>query len=231
MRICRAPDCQNIAISQRTVCTKHKHRLRKSKTFDIPERVKKCEKLPADFVKNCKVHGLLKFDQVNIQHSKYREKRYKWYQCKECVSLKRQRLYWENPDKYRKRANENRKKHYEKLIKRDRKYKLQLLNQTQFNELLNKQNNCCAICKKPETAKVQQSRTIKNNTVELKRLAIDHCHKTGIVRGLLCQKCNTALGGFRDSIEILNSAIEYLTPFSSSLPSPEDSRACEYQPE
>lgn len=39
---------------------------------------------------------------------------------------------------------------------------------------------------------------------------IDHCHKTGKVRGGLCNNCNTALGGFKDSPIILDSAKEYL---------------------
>ncbi len=46
-----------------------------------------------------------------------------------------------------------------------------------YSEMLIKQNYCCAICKKPET-------TFK------KSLAIDHCHKTGKVRGALCYRCN-----------------------------------------
>jgi hypothetical protein len=41
--------------------------------------------------------------------------------------------------------------------------------------------------------------------------AIDHCHETGAVRGTLCGPCNKALGGFRDSPELLARAIHYLT--------------------
>ncbi len=41
-------------------------------------------------------------------------------------------------------------------------------------------------------------------------LVIDHCHITNKLRGLLCQNCNRALGGFKDSPEILQKAIEYL---------------------
>lgn len=43
-----------------------------------------------------------------------------------------------------------------------------------------------------------------------KALSVDHNHETGQLRELLCQKCNLALGGFQDSIEILKSAIKYL---------------------
>lgn len=41
-------------------------------------------------------------------------------------------------------------------------------------------------------------------------LALDHCHRRGTMRGLLCKACNFALGCFRDDVEILKSAITYL---------------------
>lgn len=41
-------------------------------------------------------------------------------------------------------------------------------------------------------------------------LVIDHCHSTGEVRGLLCRKHNLALGGFQDSVEMLENALKYL---------------------
>lgn len=48
----------------------------------------------------------------------------------------------------------------------------------------------------------------KNGTK--KHFAIDHCHKTNKIRGLLCNTCNTGLGLFNDSVERLTEAIEYL---------------------
>lgn len=57
-----------------------------------------------------------------------------------------------------------------------------------YNAMHDKQNGLCAICKQPET------RLNKSGT--LHRLAVDHCHKTGKVRGLLCFKCNAAIGFF-----------------------------------
>lgn len=44
----------------------------------------------------------------------------------------------------------------------------------------------------------------------LKKPYVDHCHETGKVRGILCQVCNSGIGMFRDSPEILRAAIDYL---------------------
>ena len=63
--------------------------------------------------------------------------------------------------------------------------------------LLEKQKNCCAICGKSE----------EDNG---KRLSLDHNHIIHQVRSLLCQNCNTGLGGFKDNEELLLEAITYL---------------------
>lgn len=68
----------------------------------------------------------------------------------------------------------------------------------QFEALLHAQGGVCAICK---TA----SPTHKN------KWHVDHDHQTGMVRGIVCGHCNAGLGYFRDSVESLRSAIEYLT--------------------
>ena len=64
-----------------------------------------------------------------------------------------------------------------------------------YQETLEKQGNSCKICKSKG----------KN-----KSLPVDHCHKTGKFRGILCIKCNTLLGNANDDIRILKEAINYL---------------------
>lgn len=72
------------------------------------------------------------------------------------------------------------------------------ITQEQYDILLETQNGLCAICKK-----IQESKKTKN-------LYVDHNHKTGRIRGLLCQKCNSAIGLVGESINILEKIINYL---------------------
>jgi len=59
----------------------------------------------------------------------------------------------------------------------------------------------CTICKKPET------RTLRGTAC---RLCLDHDHSTQEIRGLLCAKCNKAIGLMNDDVGLLQSAIDYL---------------------
>jgi hypothetical protein len=64
----------------------------------------------------------------------------------------------------------------------------------EYCDMQDKQMGVCAICGEcPDV-----------------HLAVDHCHVTGDVRGLLCRRCNTGIGVFGDSIELLEEAIDYL---------------------
>lgn len=66
----------------------------------------------------------------------------------------------------------------------------------QYEDMLKNQLSVCAICRH-----ISQDST---------PLAVDHCHKTGKIRGLLCRPCNSALGFFRDNVENMQIAITYL---------------------
>jgi Recombination endonuclease VII/HNH endonuclease len=73
------------------------------------------------------------------------------------------------------------------------------------------QNGKCAICEQPETHK-------RNG--KIKALAVDHDHKTGAIRGLLCSDCNTGIGKLKDSSMVLRKAAEYLE-YRLGNPSPQ----------
>lgn len=70
-----------------------------------------------------------------------------------------------------------------------------------YERIYNKQGGVCAICGQPE---------IRRYNGNIIKLAVDHCHETGKVRGLLCSMCNLSLGGFNDSADLLKNAINYL---------------------
>jgi hypothetical protein len=72
-----------------------------------------------------------------------------------------------------------------------------------YGLILKLQNGRCAICNSTE---IGNKRT--------KHFAIDHCHKTNQIRGLLCSPCNKGLGMFQDSVENLKTAIDYLTKYN-----------------
>lgn len=50
-----------------------------------------------------------------------------------------------------------------------------------------------------------------------RNLALDHCHKTGQVRGRLCMACNVALGHFKDNTDLLRKAVEYLDRYAEPV--------------
>lgn len=70
-----------------------------------------------------------------------------------------------------------------------------------YQRMLDQQKGVCAICGKPETS------TYKGR---LRFLAVDHCHDTKAVRGLLCAGCNLGIGHLDHDIERMKAAITYL---------------------
>ena len=76
------------------------------------------------------------------------------------------------------------------------------LSRMQFYELWESQNRACVIC--------------KNIILEEKKCHIDHSHKTGVVRGILCGTCNQGLGLFKENIDLLNSAVSYIKKYETT---------------
>lgn len=74
----------------------------------------------------------------------------------------------------------------------------------QYNGMVERQGGVCAICGQPPTSATPG-----------RRLHVDHDHKSGVIRGLLCGRCNTGIGSLQESPEILSRAILYLSAHES----------------
>jgi hypothetical protein len=68
----------------------------------------------------------------------------------------------------------------------------------EFDDMLEVQNNCCAIC-------------LEHKSSFDISLCQDHCHYTGRNRGILCNNCNRAIGLLGDDLEKLTNAVTYLS--------------------
>lgn len=78
----------------------------------------------------------------------------------------------------------------------------------EYAEMLDAQNGVCAICARPETA-------IRNG--KIKMLAVDHCHTSDAIRGLLCTKCNVMVGMSEDHPERLRAAADYIQKHAGKI--------------
>lgn len=105
------------------------------------------------------------------------------YYCQECTQALGKKKYKENK---------------EKIYKNNIKNKYGVTPE-KYNSMLLEQDNKCPICS-----------TYLFSEDYNRKPAVDHCHTTGEVRGILCGKCNTGLGLFKDNLESLEKAIEYL---------------------
>lgn len=77
------------------------------------------------------------------------------------------------------------------------------LSEEEYNALYASQKGLCLICKQAENVKDRR-------TEKQKKLAIDHCHNTGKIRGLLCSRCNLGIGCMKDDPERLRAAALYI---------------------
>ena len=106
--------------------------------------------------------------------------------CKTCASEKGKE--WEKKNK-----EKNKQKSRVSSLKRNYG-----LTPQDYKKMLNRQNGLCCICKTNDPGKNKLYFTV------------DHCHATGVVRGLLCVKCNCALGLLNDNPALFVAAKNYL---------------------
>lgn len=104
------------------------------------------------------------------------------FRCKQCLSEYRRITRRDNPVRYQ---NYHRKSKYK-------------LSPSDYESMLARQNNQCAICQ------------TDNPGGGWSTFAVDHCHQTNKIRGLLCISCNNGLGRFKDNSIFLRAAADYL---------------------
>lgn len=80
-----------------------------------------------------------------------------------------------------------------------------------YEAMYEKQKGCCSIC-----GGTTPNRNWKIRKTQYMKLFVDHDHKTGKVRGLLCNTCNVGIAALKESVDILQSAIRYLSMESST---------------
>jgi len=115
--------------------------------------------------------------------------------CKPCNNDRVRKWQSENPDKFESNWKKQAQAPDYHHRRRARKYGLTV---QQLDELLEDAGGVCMICSQPAHM----------------YLVVDHCHTSGVVRGILCEKCNQGLGMFKDNPEYLQNAITYLAQFS-----------------
>lgn len=160
----------------------------------MPSVIKQCrkcgedEKHYASFPWSC-VKCIKPNSPENIRKNRLR------YQSRNQEWTKQYQKFWQENNKDH--VQEYRKKNRERDSKNFRRWRLQAeygITEERYLEMLQEQNHTCAICRQPENGKWH----------------IDHCHKTGKVRGVLCRTCNPMIGMAKESTDILKAAITYL---------------------
>lgn len=119
--------------------------------------------------------------------------------CKACKTAATLEHRKKNPPKYNDYMKKWRGKNPDKQHATDikRLYKLPI---EEYNKMLAAQNCQCKICGKHHDPSKKRG-----------RLYVDHCHRTGKIRGLLCSACNCALGYLNDDTGLIEKAIAYIT--------------------
>ena len=116
--------------------------------------------------------------------------------CKACTSTDRRATY---------EARGGSDVPYEQLIQRE--YGITLAD---YNAQLRRQAHRCAVCRRPETI-------VSKRTGKPRRLAVDHDHVTGRLRGLLCHRCNVLVWAMEDNHTTLHAIEAYIEAFRASF--------------
>lgn len=156
-------------------------------------KVRKCVKCGVSIAKDDFAKG-----GIDKKTAKNRKRRV----CKSCWAASLRRYRGLDLDDFQARSRAYRNKNRDKLRSGQMRgmYGISL---ERYAEIFQSQDGVCASCGLPE-------RTRHPISEQTKRLAIDHCHRTGRIRGLLCSRCNVALGLLNDDPERIKLLLAYL---------------------
>lgn len=126
------------------------------------------------------------------ERKQYNRERY--LKNKDAIKAKSREWHEANKESVSARKRKNYSKEQQRNTKLQKLYGITL---DDYNKMFADQAGCCATCG-------------THNSVTTKPLCVDHCHTTGLVRGLLCTQCNVALGLAKDNITTLQNMIKYL---------------------
>ncbi len=187
--------------------------MRKVSRFSSNSRTRQC-------LECCAAYALERHNsRTEDQRLKANERHRKWWhknkELKKAEANKRRTERRRVDPEYRAKLQADRRKQYvknpQKAIEYSRRFLLRKRYGMSFEDyevMLAAQGNVCAICGGTQAAQ----RTCAGNVV-VPKLSIDHDHKTGKVRGLLCHPCNQTIGKFGDSPERLILAAQYLSRY------------------
>ena len=119
--------------------------------------------------------------------------------CKECENA----YYYETRERFKPRIYafyKNNRKEYQARHWRNKVKRIYGISADEYKKMLLEQNERCAIC-------------FKHQSELNHKMCVDHNHKTNKNRGLLCRKCNVAIGNLNENIAHLQAAITYLKRF------------------
>lgn len=117
--------------------------------------------------------------------------------CRECANEESKIYHKTHPERHRIANKKWASRNPSKVLSIRRRFKLRKygITEAEYGQILQLRGGVCAICKKPA------------------HFRIDHCHRTGVVRGLLCHPCNTILGLAKDNPKVFEAAKAYLNSF------------------
>jgi Recombination endonuclease VII len=211
---CQIEGCE-APVKARGLCNAHYMRLRKTgelASYGQPLKERGIKRDHPHYFRWCKLHGDGKLCERWDDFWTFVADVGDGNGCKKILRRDQTRPY--GPDNFywaEKLVGERKNAYYRERYKntpRDRDLRFQKqygITLAEYDAMSEAQGHCCAICAKPENKVVR-----RGVNEDIRRLAVDHDHRTGKVRGLLCADCNRAIGLFADDPSRIHRAIAFL---------------------